>query len=125
MLTCDIPKNVEKLIPRAIAITTKESCNVKLDNALRVIYEKPVVQKQFGVCVQDLRFGTVDMSVRLIEWLELLKILGVDKVFFYYLLAHKNMNKVLDYYIDQVFNQTFWSSIKIFIFQFSFRDSLI
>jgi len=102
MLTCDIPKNLEEFIPRAIAITTKESCNLKLDNSLRVIYDKPVVQKQFGVCVQGLRFGTVDMSVRLIEWLELLKILGADKVFFYYLLAHKNMNKVLDYYIDQV-----------------------
>jgi hypothetical protein len=107
MLTCDIPKNLEEFIPRAIAITTKESCHVKLDNALRVIYDKPVAQKQFGVCVKDLRFGTVDMSVRLIEWLELLKILGADKVFLYSLKVHKNMNKVLDYYIDQVLIKTF------------------
>ena len=105
MLTCDIPKNLEEFIPRAIAITTNESCKVKLDNALRVIYNKPQVQKQFGVCVQDLRFGTIDMSVRLIEWLELLKILGADKVFLYYLSAHKNINKVIDYYIDQVLSQ--------------------
>jgi hypothetical protein len=105
MLACDIPKSVEKLVPKAISIITDKSCDVQLDNYLRVIYEKPVVQKQFGVCVKGLRFGAVDMSVRLIEWLELVRILGADKVFLYYLSAQKNMNKVFDYYIDQVLSQ--------------------
>jgi hypothetical protein len=69
---------------------------------LRVIYNKAVVKKQFGVCVQAFRFSTIDLSVRLIEWLEILKILGADKIYFYKLGAHENMEKVLDFYTQQV-----------------------
>jgi hypothetical protein len=52
--------------------------------------------------VQAFRFGTIDLSVRLIEWLEILKILGADKIYFYKLNAHENMEKVLDFYSKQV-----------------------
>jgi hypothetical protein len=69
---------------------------------LRVIYNKPVVKKQFGVYVQAFRFSTIDLSVRLIEWLEILKILGADKIYFYKLGAHENVEKVLDFYTQQV-----------------------
>jgi hypothetical protein len=40
--------------------------------------------------------------VRLIEWLEILKILGADKIYFYKLRAHENMEKVLDFYTKQL-----------------------
>jgi len=107
MIKCDIPNQINELIPKAIALITKNSCDIQLDNYLRVIYEKPVMRKQFGVCVKAMRYGTVDFSVRLIEWLELLKILGADQVFLYSYSAHKNMEKVLKYYSEQVFKSVF------------------
>ncbi len=102
LISCDIPKELKDLVPKAISLITKNSCHIELDHNLRVIYNKPVVKKQFGVCVQAFRFATIDLSVRLIEWLEILKILGADKIYFYKFSAHENMEKVLDFYTKQV-----------------------
>lgn len=67
-------------------------------NNLRIIYEKPAVKKDFAVCVKGLDFLHEDLSVRLVEWIELLNLLGADKVFFYELQVHPNISKVLKYY---------------------------
>ena len=75
---------------------------MKLDNNVRVIYNKPLVNLEFGVCVKAFRNSTYDLSVRLIEWLEMLKIVGADKVYLYKYDAHKNMEKTLDYYSKEV-----------------------
>ena len=37
-------------------------------------------KKKFAVCVKALDFLDVDLSVRLVEWMEMLNILGADKV---------------------------------------------
>jgi len=102
LISCDIPKEVKDLIPKAISLITKSDCKVNLENNVRVIYNKPLVKKEFGVCVQAFRFGTNDLSLRLIEWLEMLKIVGADKVYLYKYDAHKNMEKTLDYYSKEV-----------------------
>ncbi|KAH9423488.1 hypothetical protein DERP_003767 [Dermatophagoides pteronyssinus] len=39
-----------------------------------------------------------DLSVRLVEWIELLRLLGANKIFLYELEIHPNISKVLDYY---------------------------
>lgn len=65
---------------------------------MRIIYEKPVEKKDFAVCVKGLDFLHEDLSVRLIEWIELLNLLGADKVFFYELQVHPNISKVLKHY---------------------------
>lgn len=57
-------------------------------------------RQNYAVCVKGMDF-VKDLSIRLIEWLELLFILGADKVFFYKYRIHENMEKVLDYYEKQ------------------------
>lgn len=52
----------------------------------------------FNFYLQGLDFLHEDLSVRLIEWLELLSLLGADKVFVYELQTHANMSKVLREY---------------------------
>ena len=101
----------------------------KPSNVLRVVQNlpKPHFQKpSIGVCVQAFRFGTYDVrfvvslphgngvcvylhccivlcSVRLVEWLEMIKILGADQVYFYVYGATGNMLKVLKHYEKEVF----------------------
>uniref|UniRef100_T1IJ88 Glycosyltransferase family 92 protein n=1 Tax=Strigamia maritima TaxID=126957 RepID=T1IJ88_STRMM len=58
---------------------------------------------KFAVCVKGLNFYFDDVSVRLIEWLELLRAVGAHKVFLYDLAVHPNVTKVLKYYEDQNF----------------------
>ncbi|XP_059479782.1 uncharacterized protein LOC132199227 [Neocloeon triangulifer] len=38
------------------------------------------------------------MAVRLVEWIELLRILGANRIIFYQLQVHPNISKVLEYY---------------------------
>ena len=52
------------------------------------------------VCVRALDFDN-DMSFQLIEWIELLHLLGASKIFFYIIQLHPNMSKVIDYYVSR------------------------
>lgn len=54
----------------------------------------------FVVCVKALDFLS-DISERLVEWLELQKVLGASKVVFYMFEAHEKTRKVLDYYVKE------------------------
>ncbi|KAH8394440.1 hypothetical protein KR222_005709, partial [Zaprionus bogoriensis] len=55
-------------------------------------------KRRFMVCVKTMDFLYVDMSWRLIEWLELMRMLGADKVVFYDGQIHANMTRVIEHY---------------------------
>ena len=59
--------------------------------------------KKFAVCIKWLDFYDHDVSLRIIEWIEMIKILGGGHVFMSQLHVHKNISKVLDYYISTGF----------------------
>lgn len=64
-------------------------------NALRIIHnEAKESKKPFGVCIKALEMPFADFSVRLVEWLEIIKLMAVDKVFMYHLHLHPNVTKV-------------------------------
>lgn len=96
MIACVLPQRYKDQIPQSISLVEKQCDNST--NNLRVIYEKPPEKKGFAVCVKGLDFLHEDLSVRLVEWIELLNLLGADKVFFYELQVHPNISKVLKYY---------------------------
>ena len=48
------------------------------------------------------RFATFELSVRLVEWFELMRLMGVDKVHFYVYSVSDNMRKVLQNYLKEV-----------------------
>ena len=100
---CRLPKSHWNQVPLFVSIV--ENICDKATNNLRVIYNKlpedETDKKEFAVCVKGLDFPNDDLSVRLIEWIELLQILGADKIFFYNLEVHPNVTKVLNYYEDK------------------------
>lgn len=97
--TCKVPriKGLKKGIAPDSVSLVESKCD-RVSNNLRVMNERPQVKKKFAVCVKGLDFLQEDLSVRLVEWLELLKILGASKVFLYELEVHPNISKVLEYY---------------------------
>jgi len=101
LLACQLPKSHWGEIPSSVSIVEKECDNAT--NNLRVIYNKPASGKKekFCVCVKGLDFPDDDLSVRLVEWLELLNTLGADKIFLYNLEVHPNVTKVLDHYVQK------------------------
>ena len=102
-MACRLPKSHLKQVPLSVSIV--ENICDRATNNLRVIYNKLPEderdKKEFAVCVKGLDFPNDDLSVRLIEWIELLHILGADKIFFYNLEVHPNVTKVLNYYEDK------------------------
>ena len=97
VIACKIPQSHwNKGAPASVSLVEKR-CNVAT-NHLRVIYNKPEKKKGFAVCVKGLDFLYDDLSVRLVEWIELIGLLGADKIFFYELQVHQNVSKVLRHY---------------------------
>lgn len=97
LIACQVPKSHRHVVPASVSLVER-ACD-KATNNLRVVYDRPAGPKKgFAVCVKGLDFLYEDLSVRLVEWIELLRRLGADKIFFYQLQVHPNISKVLAYY---------------------------
>lgn len=72
-----------------------------ITNNLPVFNRRPPTKEKFAVCVKGLDFPHEDVSVRLVEWIELLNLLGAGKIFLYELDVHENISKVLHYYQER------------------------
>lgn len=102
LLACVLPAEVKHLVPASVSLV--ESPCDRATNNMRVHYDPPPPpqpQREFAVCVKGLDFLHEDLSVRLVEWIEMIRLLGADKIFFYELQVHPNITKVLDYYEKQ------------------------
>ena len=83
-------------LPKAMSLV-KDVCN-NARNLIKLEYHKQAVDKSdIAVCVKGLDFID-DVSNELVEWLEMLKLLGVDKIYMYAYSIHSNVRKLLDYY---------------------------
>ena len=97
LISCPLPPSHANMTPQSVSLV-EEQCETST-NYLNVIYNLPRDNKdKFAVCVKGLDFPLEDLSVRLVEWLEVLKALGADKIFLYSLDVHPNVSRVLDYY---------------------------
>lgn len=97
LVTCLNPLVNLGLIPSAVSLVVRD-CEVA-SNYLRVIYNPPEIGKvkPVGVCVRLYDF-TEDRTVTIVEWIEILQLLGVDKVFVYVINVHPRMMKALEFY---------------------------
>lgn len=98
LMACPIEKAYHGMVPASVSIV-EQKCDTAKNN-LRVIYNRPSDdhKKGFAVCVKGLDFLYEDLSVRLVEWIELLHLLGADKIYFYKFNVHPNISKVLEHY---------------------------
>ncbi|XP_050292845.1 uncharacterized protein LOC126733555 isoform X2 [Anthonomus grandis grandis] len=96
LIACVIPQAYNSKVPQSISLVEKPCDNAP--NNLKVIFNMPRNKKDFAVCVKGLDFLHEDLSVRLVEWIELLNLLGADKIFLYELQVHPNITKVLKHY---------------------------
>ncbi|XP_065349856.1 uncharacterized protein LOC135945862 [Cloeon dipterum] len=98
MLSCMVPPDFQGSVPDSVSLV--ESPCENATNNLRVIDNRAKGEKEdFVVCVKCLNFKhRPDIAVRLVEWIELLKILGANKIVFYSLQVNSDISKVLRHY---------------------------
>ncbi|XP_020807448.1 uncharacterized protein LOC110183503 [Drosophila serrata] len=92
--------------PQLVSLVFGDGCAVP-QNALKVI-QPPVLEQEerkaqphlrTGVCVKYLRFPDVDISERLVEWLELMRLLGAGRIRAYDIdQLHPNVSRTLAHY---------------------------
>ena len=110
MMTCRVPQSLANSVPVAVSLVEK-FCDIA-SNSLRVIYnpaDEP--KKRFAVCVKYVDYTHEDVSVQLVEWVELLFILGANKIYFYPLKVHENVHKVYEYYEKQSKAEITWTML--------------
>ncbi|XP_059485209.1 uncharacterized protein LOC132202358 isoform X2 [Neocloeon triangulifer] len=98
------PKLTGGRIPESVSLVEEPWHNAT--NNLRVLYTPTPSggKKKFAVCVKGLNFyHDATQAVRIVEWLELLRILGADKVFFYQYHVHPKIGRVLQHYENEGF----------------------
>ncbi|XP_068224430.1 uncharacterized protein [Palaemon carinicauda] len=98
LFSCHVPGDYGQSVPQAVSLVEKPCDMAKVN--LRVFNNLPESgsKEDFAVCVKGLTIPFSDQSARLVEWLELLFILGANKVFLYEFEVHPNVSKVLSYY---------------------------
>ncbi|XP_017871462.1 PREDICTED: uncharacterized protein LOC108619405 [Drosophila arizonae] len=89
-------------VPQLVSLVFGDRC-ARASNALYVYYRAPERRRslRFGVCVKDLQFPDEDMSERFVEWLEMVRLLGAERVTAYYLggnTLHPNTIRTLRHY---------------------------
>ena len=57
-------------------------------------------REEFGVCVKGLSVLD-DQSLKIAEWIEILKVLGASKIYLPILSVHENIHRVLEHYVEE------------------------
>jgi Glycosyltransferase family 92 len=85
----------------SVSLTSKP-CD-RAENNLKIINNQPIdgVKKKFVVCSKSITYTDRSFGVKLFEWIYLLKILGADKVNFFYEFIHPEVFNVMKYFEDQ------------------------
>ncbi len=83
-------------------INKKKQSATSSKNSLSFLSPASPSSHNFVVCVKALDFLS-DISERLVEWLELQRVLGATKIVFYLFEIHNTTKKVLDYYQKEGF----------------------
>ncbi|XP_042858160.1 uncharacterized protein LOC122244346 [Penaeus japonicus] len=114
ILTCPIPKTVAHLTPLAVSLVSRPCDKAQTllqitgamqrndttayigGNSAKTVNGIP--QWSVAVCGPALFYYHEDISIRLVEWLELLRALGFARVFLLQTAVHPNVEKVLRYY---------------------------
>ncbi|XP_047501900.1 uncharacterized protein LOC125047633 isoform X2 [Penaeus chinensis] len=113
LLTCRIPKYNSHLTPLSVSVVSSP-CEKYTKNLLKVFGSMERDTKtalvnssknedsspvwNAAVCGPALSYYHEDVSIQLVEWLELLRALGFARVFLYETEVHPNIEKVLRYY---------------------------
>ena len=105
LITCPIA--FKNRIPVAVSLTEK-ACDFAT-NKLKVINNQPPngVKKSFMVCIKYLFVENRSGIIKFIEWVQLLRILGVDKISLYNRHVHPEFFKMLLYFQEKDYIEMF------------------
>ena len=96
LLGCKTPNTHRHRTPISVSmVATKCSRGLVPSNNLRVNFDKQKNKNKTGIAICSKNFSQLeDVSKRFIEWIELLRALGAEKIIISILAVHQNVMKV-------------------------------
>ena len=96
ILGCYPPDSMKHLVPMSVSLVETACPGSKPTNNLRVFYDTQESGQKRGIAVCSKWLSYLDdVSMRIVEWIELLRAQGVDKIFLTVLAVHPNVWKVI------------------------------
>ena len=96
LLGCYPPDSAKDLVPVSVSLVEKECPRSKPSNNLRIHFDRHESGRKQGFAVCSKWISNLgDFSMRLIEWIELLRAHGVAKIMLTVIAVHPNVMKVL------------------------------
>lgn len=99
-IECPNPFAKDGKIPTAVSLAA--NADDMVENYLKITFnplKKGETAKQFAVCTKSFFFKE-DMSLQLVEWIEILLVLGAGKVSIATMEVHPNMTDMFDFYVS-------------------------
>lgn len=101
LITCPLQNYKQFKIPDVVSFVENKCDDAK--SAMRIQRpEDPIPEAppkgSIAVCIKSMTFYYNDLSHNLVEWIEVMRQLGAQKVYTYELALHPNVKKVLQYY---------------------------
>jgi hypothetical protein len=97
------PYEFDSKLPESVSLTL-DTCD-KAKNVMKIIDNQPTngIKKNFAVCTKPLSItGSID-PIRLVEWIETLKILGAQQIYIYHRYFNPDIFEVAQFYEAQGF----------------------
>ena len=97
MMSCSALEAKEDRLPVSVSLVQAEcQKGVKPSNNLRILnrWREDGEKRGIGVCSKSISYVD-DASMKFIEWMELLRALGADKIMLSVLFIHPNTQKVV------------------------------
>ena len=95
ILGCYPPDSMKHLVPVSVSLMETKCPKSKPSNNIQVYFDRHKSGHKQGIAVCSKTLSHLrDVSMRFIEWIELLRAQGVDKIILSVLAVHPNVNKV-------------------------------
>ena len=95
ILGCHPPDSLKHMVPMSVSLVDTKCPRSKPSNNLRVYFDRHESGHKQGIAVCSKWISHFrDLSLRLVEWIEVLRAQGVEKIFLKILAVHPNVMKV-------------------------------
>lgn len=97
LLVCPLKLISQEKLPNSVSLVSSQCEDAR--NNLKIINNQPMngIKKEFGVCTKQMTYDNESFAIRFIEWVQMLRILGAEKIYGYNRLVHPNIQIAIDY----------------------------
>jgi hypothetical protein len=90
-------------MPKSVSVTVNR-CDEARNNLMIIDNQPPQgIKKKFGICTKQFTFMKREDTIKFVEWVEIMRLLGAEKIHTFVREFHPELQKIVKYYEKQDF----------------------